>query len=275
MYGSSQRMLFMVLVLLGQMVNSYRGGRFPVAFRHYYRSTVDYHELYPSYTSTMLSASSSVGGNPMSQPKTQAGIPSSTIYLLYQCHSFLPTYKNQPQCRFIVGALIVPSTQGGESQLLILENFNQIQSGEKKKFGVIGTSDLTNNHRQMVELLAYALVLSGNHVFTSAGGNNGTNVAVIKGALRACNPDLLTVILPQSLYQQPPEIHPLLLSVANLVQQPEYDDVDIKQAAYICNEVLISNVDKMLVFVYHDSTTILDAVDNATGDVETVHFYLD
>ena len=234
-------MLFMVLVLLGQMANSFRGGRFPHAFRHAYRS-VDNNELHPS-SATMLSAS--VGGGPVGKPKTQSG------------------------------TLIMPSTQGGESQMLILENFNQIQSGEKKKFGVIGTSDLSNNHRQMVELLAYALVLSGNHVFTSAGGNNGTNVAVIKGALRACNPDLLTVILPQSLFLQPPEIHPLLLSVANLVQQPEFDDVDIKQAAYICNEVLISNVDKMLVFVYHDSTTILDAVDNATGDVETVHFYLD
>ena len=68
----------------------------------------------------------------------------------------------------------------------------------------------------MVELLSYALVLSGtlnsnpilnlnpipnvfmalrptkkkspgNHVVTSGGGN-GTNFAVIKGALRACNP---------------------------------------------------------------------------------------
>ena len=158
---------------------------------------------------------------------------------------------------------------------MILENFSQIQSGEKKKFGVIGTSDLSNNHRQMVELLAYALVLSGNHVFTSAGGNNGTNIAVIKGALRACNPDLLTVILPQSLFQQPPEIHPLLLRVANLVQQPEFDDVDIREAAYMCNEVLISNVDKMLVFCYHDSTTILDAIDNVAGDIESIKFFLD
>jgi len=171
--------------------------------------------------------------------------------------------------------LVVPSTSAGESELLILENFSQIQYGEKKKFGVIGTSDLSNNHRQMVELLAYALVLNGNHVFTSAGGMNSTNIAVIKGALRACNPDLLTVILPQSLFRQPPEIHPLLLRVANLVQQPQYDDADIREAAYMCNEVLISNVDKMLVFAYHDSTTILDAIDNVAGDIETIKFYLD
>jgi hypothetical protein len=107
--------------------------------------------------------------------------------------------------------IISPSSQSSENELLILQNFNQIQYGEKKKFGVLGTQDLSSNHKQMVELLSYALVLSGNHVFTSAGGVNGTNLAVIKGALRACNPDLLTVILPQSLFCQPPEIHSLLL----------------------------------------------------------------
>jgi len=56
----------------------------------------------------------------------------------------------------------------------------------------------------MIELLAYALVLSGNHVVTSGGGN-GTNYAVIKGALRADNQDLLTVFLPQKLEDQPAE----------------------------------------------------------------------
>ena len=124
--------------------------------------------------------------------------------------------------------------------MLILQNFNQIQSGEKYKFGVIGTQELSDNHRTMVELLSYALILSGNHVYTSAGGVNGTNIAVIRGALRACNPDLLTVILPQSLFRQPDEIHPLLMRVANLVQQPQYDELELKEAANICNELILS-----------------------------------
>jgi cysteine sulfinate desulfinase/cysteine desulfurase-like protein len=35
----------------------------------------------------------------------------------------------------------------------------------------------------------------GNHIFTS--GATGTNAAVIRGALRAENQELLTVVLPQ------------------------------------------------------------------------------
>ena len=69
--------------------------------------------------------------------------------------------------------IISPSTQSGSDELLILQNFNQIQSGDRKKIGIIGSSQLSENHGQMIELLSYALVLSGNHVFTS-GGQKGT-----------------------------------------------------------------------------------------------------
>jgi hypothetical protein len=51
----------------------------------------------------------------------------------------------------------------------------------------------------------------GNHIYTS--GATGTNAAVIKGALRAENPELLTVILPQSLSRQPQESQELLSQV--------------------------------------------------------------
>lgn len=50
-----------------------------------------------------------------------------------------------------------------------------------------------------------------NHIFTS--GASGTNAAVIRGALRAEKPELLTVILPQSLSKQPPESQELLSKV--------------------------------------------------------------
>ena len=173
------------------------------------------------------------------------------------------------------GSIISPSSAGSENELLILQNFNQIQFGEKLKFGVIGTQDLSSNHKQMVELLSYALILSGNHVYTSAGSFNGTNLAVIQGALRACNPDLLTVILPQSLFRQPPEIHSLLLRVANLIQQPQYDDLDLKEAAAICNEQILSNVEKLLVFCYHDSSTILNPIEAVKDRIEIITFYLD
>ena len=47
-----------------------------------------------------------------------------------------------------------------------------------------------------------------NHIYTS--GATGTNAAVIRGALRAEKPDLLTVVLPQSRSRQPPESQELL-----------------------------------------------------------------
>jgi len=136
------------------------------------------------------------------------------------------------------GFIISPTLSSQESEMLILQNFNQIQQGESKKMGIIGTQELSENHRLMVELLSYALVLSGNHIYTSGGGN-GTNIAVIRGALRACNSDLLTVILPQSLPRQPADMQPLLMRVVNLIQQPEYDDLDLKTAATLCNGKLV------------------------------------
>ena len=50
--------------------------------------------------------------------------------------------------------------------------------------------------------------IQDNHIYTS--GATGTNAAVIRGALRAEKPDLLTVVLPQSRRMQPPESQELL-----------------------------------------------------------------
>lgn len=61
-------------------------------------------------------------------------------------------------------------------------------------------------------LLLLLSLPQGNHIYTS--GATGTNAAVIKGALRAENKDLLTVILPQSLSRQPAESQELLSQVS-------------------------------------------------------------
>eukprot|EP01041_Mallomonas_annulata_P011165 gene11165-23333_t len=147
--------------------------------------------------------------------------------------------------------IISPRSNTAETEMLILDNFSQIQLGEVKRIGIIGTQDLSPKHRQMIELLSYALVLSGNHVFTSGGGN-GTNMAVIKGALRACNSDLLTVILPQTISRQPEDIQPLLLRVANLLEQPQYNDLGLKEAANLCNMKIISMVDEIMIRFYFE-----------------------
>lgn len=160
----------------------------------------------------------------------------------------MPPNSDKPSKSVVISL----STSSDVAQELILQNFNQIQGQSQGKIGIIGTSELDPNQQQMIELLAYALVLSGNHVFTSGGGN-GTNIAVIRGALRACNPDLLTVMLPQSLYKQPAEMQALLSRVTNLIEQPENDGLGLREAAQLCNYKLLSMVDKVIVFVYHDS----------------------
>lgn len=157
----------------------------------------------------------------------------------------------------------------------ILQNFGQIQLGGSTRIGIIGTQELSENHQQMVELLAYALVLSGNHIFTSAGEMKGTNACVIRGALRAGNPDYLTVILPQSVSLQPPEVQDLLNKVVNVVEQPKFDDLDLKSAANLCNAKLLSMVNKVLVFAYHDSSSILEPLQDVEEMIEVVNFFLD
>ena len=173
-----------------------------------------------------------------------------------------------------VGFIISPSLSTSESEMLIIQNLNQISSGENTKLGIIGTNELEEGHKRMIELLTYALVLSGNHIYTSGGGN-GTNRAVINGALRACTSDLLTVILPQSLPKQPADMQSLLMRVVNLIQQPDFDEIDFKEAATLCNDKIISCVDKLLVFAYHDSSTVLKSAFSAEDTMEVTIFYLD
>jgi hypothetical protein len=169
--------------------------------------------------------------------------------------------------------IISQSDSKSMDEMMILDNFNQIQLGGSRKLGVIGSQDINEKHKQMIELLAYALVLSGNHIYTSGGGS--TNSAVIKGALRACNSDLLTVILPQSLFKQPPEMQNLLMRVVNLVEQPQNDDLDLNQAAVLCNDKILNSVDEALVFSYHDSKTIMKSIASVLSKIEITTFFLD
>lgn len=171
--------------------------------------------------------------------------------------------------------IIAPTIDGAPDEMLILDNFNKIQFGGSRKIAVLGTSSLATDskHEQMIELLSYALVLSGNHIFTSGGG--ATNSAVIRGALRACNSNLLTVILPQSLMKQPAEMQPLLSRVVNVEDQPQYDDMDLKEAATECNTKILGRVDEALAFVFHDSTTLIDAVDGMGKSFPSTKFFLD
>ena len=94
-------------------------------------------------------------------------------------------------------------------------------------------------------------------------GAMGTNAAAIRGALRAKNPDLLTVILPQSLSKQPKESQELLKGVNDLVAMPQNDNMSLDVASRICNSKLLSETDQLVAFAFHESTTVIEATKEA------------
>jgi len=91
----------------------------------------------------------------------------------------------------------------------------------------------------------------------------GTNAAAIRGALRAERPDLLTVILPQSLSKQPNESQDILKEVTDLVTMPQNDDMSLDVASRICNSKLLSETDQLVAFAFHESTTVIEATKEA------------
>ena len=108
---------------------------------------------------------------------------------------------------------------------------------------------------------AYALVLSGNHVFTS--GAQGTNAAAVRGALRANQTDLLTVVLPQSFAKQTSESQELLSKVQNIIAFPERDELSLEMASRLCNSFMLNQTDQLISFAFHESSTVIEAVDEA------------
>lgn len=156
----------------------------------------------------------------------------------------------------------------------VLTELQAIQSQGPKKYCILGTRHCSFLHQQIVEMLAYALVLSGNHLYTS--GAAGTNAAAIRGALRAFQPQLLTVVLPQSMARQTPESQELLEDVTNVVTMPQNDDMPLDVASRICNSHLLSQTDHLISFAFHESKTVIEAAQEAQKlDMLVTLLYLD
>ncbi|KAI5062290.1 hypothetical protein GOP47_0022829 [Adiantum capillus-veneris] len=132
-----------------------------------------------------------------------------------------------------------------------LQELLAIQQQGPTAIGFFGTRNMGFTHQQLIEVLSYAMVITKNHVFTS--GASGTNAAVIRGALRAERPDLLTVILPQSLKKQPPESQELLSKVKNVIEMPHNDHLPLIEASRICNWDILTHVQQVICFAFHDS----------------------
>ncbi|KAL7557352.1 hypothetical protein ACA910_014279 [Epithemia clementina (nom. ined.)] len=156
----------------------------------------------------------------------------------------------------------------------ILKELAAIQQRGPQKYCILGTRHCSYMHQQIIELLAYALVLSGNHVYTSGAG--GTHAATIRGALRAERPDLLTVVLPQSMGKQPKESQELLERVHDVIAMPQNDELSLDIASRICNSYLLSRTDQLISFAFHESTTVIEAAKEAKKlDMLVTVLYLD
>lgn len=155
-----------------------------------------------------------------------------------------------------------------------LQELIAIQQNGPHDIGFFGTRNMGFLHQQLVEILSYAMVLTGSHIITS--GATGTNAAVIRGALRAENQDLLTVILPQSLSKQPPESQEMLSRVENLIEWPENDHLSLFEASRLCNDEIVSRSQQIICFAFHDSHLLLQTCQSAKEQKRIVTlFYLD
>jgi hypothetical protein len=154
-----------------------------------------------------------------------------------------------------------------------LEELQLIQSKSSKKIALIGSRHISFAHQQLIETLAYALALEGNHLITS--GAPGTNFAAIKGCQRA-NPDNLTVILPQTLDQQPDESKEQLITLKSVIEYPDRVNMTLAQASELCYSEIIGKCQQLVVFLYHTSVTLKQTIQFAHEQHKIVTaFFLD
>ncbi|KAK2658214.1 hypothetical protein Ddye_004747 [Dipteronia dyeriana] len=178
------------------------------------------------------------------------------------------------------GAVMVSEYKPGPD-VDYLQELLAIQQQGPRNIGFFGTRNMGFMHQQLIEILSYALVITKNHIYTS--GASGTNAAVIRGALRAERPELLTVILPQSLKKQPPESQELLskfcfwnLKVKTVIEKPHNDHLPLIEASRLCNMDIISHVQQVICFAFHDSRLLMETCQEAKNLRKIVTlFYLD
>lgn len=174
----------------------------------------------------------------------------------------------------VLGAAVAEPEFKAIPDLDYLQELLAIQQQGPTAIGFFGTRNMGFTHQQLIEVLSYAMVITKNHIYTS--GASGTNAAVIRGALRAERPDLLTVILPQSLKKQPPESQELLSKVQNVIEMPDNDHLPLIEASRICNMDILAHVQQVICFAFHDSNLLLETCREAKGLRKIVTlFYLD
>ena len=145
---------------------------------------------------------------------------------------------------------------------------------KSKAIAIIGSRNIPLPHQQIVEMLAFSLTHEGNQLITS-GGSSGTNAAAIRGAMRG-KPDLLNVILPQTIGQQPSDVQDQLIGIPNIIEHPEWSMMKLADASRLCNREIIDEAQQVIILLTHDSPTLQGAIDYAEENHKIVTtLYLD
>ena len=147
-----------------------------------------------------------------------------------------------------------------------------LQDNGKRRIAFLGSRHVPVVSIHIVELIARSLAQEGHSLITS--GSQGVNAAVIRAVLEV-NPSLLTVLLPQSLDRQTPEIREQLEQVLHLVEKPDNDDLPLPMASSLCSQEIINRCDQLICFAFHDSETLLGSCHNAEdmGKIVSLLFF--
>ena len=135
-----------------------------------------------------------------------------------------------------------------------------LQDQGKRRIAILGSRHVPIVAIHLVELIARSPAQEGHSLITS--GAQGVNAAVIRGVLDV-DPARLTVLLPQSLERQLPEIRESLDRVLHLIEKPEQDDLPLPLASSLCNQDIISRCDQLICLAFHDSETLLNSCRSA------------
>ena len=147
-----------------------------------------------------------------------------------------------------------------------------LQDKGKRRIAILGSRHVPIVAIHLVELIARSLAQEGHSLITS--GAQGVNAAVIRSVLEV-DPAQLTVLLPQSLDRQLPEIRDSLENVLHLIEKPEQDDLPLPLASSLCNQDIISRCDQLICLAFHDSETLLNSCRSAEdmGKVVSLLFF--
>ena len=150
-------------------------------------------------------------------------------------------------------SLDLPSTESVDT---LAQELAKIQDHGKRRIAFLGSRHVPVVDIHLIELIARSLAEEGHSIITS--GSQGVNAAVIRAVLDI-NPSLLTVLLPQSLDRQLPEIKDQLEKVIHLVEKTENNDLPSPLASSLCNQEIINRCDQLICFAFHDSETLLNS----------------